>query len=116
MEEGQELYRTIDYQFNGDYDNVIFLEDICNSLGIDVEKYWMRELDTPDFFTGNNLVTTTTKPTASDLYELTYSLLVSNQNEPLNGFAEYLIDNILEVWGKLEGCYKLEDSKKEDTE
>ena len=108
MEEEQELYRTIDYQFNGDYDNVIFLEDICNSLGIDVEKYWMRELDTPDFLTGNNLVTTTTKPIASDLYELTYSLLVSNQNEPLNGFAEYLIDNILEVWGKLEACYKKE--------
>lgn len=114
MDNEEELYRTIDYQFSGEYDSVPFLENICKSLGIDVEKYWMRELDTVDFFTGNNIITKTNKPDNPDLYELTYSLLVSNKNESLNKFAEYLIDNILEVWGKLESCYNI-DNKKEDS-
>lgn len=111
----EELYTTIDYHFNGEYDSIPFLEDICRSLNIDVEKYWMRELDELDIFTGENVATSKTKPLVAELYELTYSLLISNKKEAINRFAEFLIDNMLETWGQLEGCLKLEiDNKKED--
>lgn len=113
MDNEEELYTSIDYHFNGEYDSIPFLEDICKSLDIDVEKYWMRELDELDVFTGENILTSKTKPIVSELYELTYSLLVSNQKEALNRFAEFLIDNMLETWGHLEGCLKLEmDNRK----
>lgn len=114
MDNEEELYTSIDYHFNGEYDSIPFLEDICRSLDIDVEKYWMRELDELDVFTGENILTSKTKPIVSELYELTYSLLVSNQKEALNRFAEFLIDNMLETWGYLEGCLKQEINKKEE--
>lgn len=116
MDNEDELYTTIDYQFDGNLDNVIFLEEICNSLGIEVEKYWMRELDEINMLTGDNLLVEKEKPFIPELYELTYSLLISNKNEAINRFAEFLIDGMLETWGYLEGCLKQEiDNKKGDT-
>lgn len=111
--DNEELYTTIDYQFEGDLDSVVFLEEICNSLGIDVEKYWYRELDEINVFTGENITTSRTKPLVAELYNLTYSLLISNQQEAKNKFAEFLIDSMLETCGYLEGCLKqeMEESK-----
>lgn len=106
--DNEELYTTIDYQFEGGLDSVVFLEEICNSLGINVEKYWYRELDEINVFTGENITTSRTKPLVAELYNLTYSLLISNQQEAKNKFAEFLIDSMLETCGYLEGCLKQE--------
>ena len=115
----EELYTTIDYQFNGDYDNVIWLEEICNSLDIELEKYWMRELEEVNIFTGENIIVSREKPEIAELYTLTYSLLVCNyETNPIAQFAEYLIDSMLEYIGYLEACLRIDKenkNKKRDT-
>lgn len=111
----EELWTTIDYQFDGEFDGVVWLEEICNSLGIEVEKYWMRELD-EETWLGDSIVTVKTKPEIAELYNLTYSLLVPNyQTNNKAKFAEWLIDNMLEYIGYIEACLLKDiDNKKED--
>lgn len=115
MSKEEELYSTIDYQFHGDYDNVIWFEEICNSLNLEVEKYWMRELDDINLLTGDNIIVVRDKPEISELYQLTYSLLIANYNtNNVAKFAEFLIDSMLETCGYLEACLKQEISKNKE--
>ena len=111
----EELYSTIDYQFDGDMDNVIWLEEICDSLNIDYETYWMREVDEDSPWMEEKIIVCKEKPVVSELYFLTYSLLVCNYDtNPTAKFAEYLIDSMLEYVGYLEACLIQEkkDNKK----
>ena len=115
-EEQEDLFDTIDYSVDGNIDHVVFLEDIAREFGLEVESYWLREARDTDWMATNGYVVSKTKPFLPEEYDHVYSLCYTNDNKNITLFADSLIDGLVQVWGYLEACLKIEiDTKKGDT-
>lgn len=106
-----DIQNTIDYTTKGEFDAVIFIEDICRELNVEYEKFWIREADEDDWVTTNGFVISQSKPLLAENFELVYSLLIKKDNEKLVRFADNIIFSLKENWGYLEGCLRKEEQK-----